>query len=200
MVTTRSGRNTENNTKRNTTQNVTTNVVSRRTTQNRVVQKNKRHRTLKNNVSYCIKNNDNIYNSSRSNYDYIYRNFNITDMSDFSKLTKYASSYPVMMYVIRNKNKSHIAYGICETRDSKETFTKILTNNHDVVSQVDFTMNVVLVNYSFVLNKLMHVINYKLNMPHNQSYFKDYYVIDAKMFDKLIKVRDHTLKYIQCMK
>ena len=181
--------------------NVTTNVVSRRTTRNRVVQKNKRYRTLKNNVSYCIKNNDKIYNSSRSNYDYIYRNFNIADMSDFSKLTKYATSYPAMMYVIRNKNKTSIAYGICETRDSKEKFTKILTNNHDVVSQVDFTMNVVLVNYSFVLNKLMHVINYKLNMPHNQSYFNDYYVLNnAKMFDKLIKVRDHTLKYIQCMK
>ena len=61
-------------------------------------------------------------------------------------------------------------------------------------------MNVVLVNYSFVLNKLMHVINYKLDMPNRSNYFNEYYVLNKNKYDKLIKVRDHTLKYIHCMK
>ena len=58
-------------------------------------------------------------------------------MSDFSKITKYGEQYPTMMYVIRNNNKSQVAYGTCETRSVEETFANILTNHHDVVSQVN---------------------------------------------------------------
>ena len=44
-------------------------------------------------------------------------------------------------------------------------------------------------------------MNYKLDMPYNQStYFNEYFVLNESKFDKLIKVRDNTLKYIQCMK
>ena len=203
MVTTRSGRNTAKNT---TTNNITQSVNTRKT---RSSSKSKRQRQQSiencvqdsNNVSYTIINHKNFGKRINTYYDYIYRTVNINDMSDFRKITKYGEQYPTMMYVIRNQDKSQIAYGTCETRYIEETFTSILANHHDVVSQVNLTMYVVFVNYSQVLDKLIHVMNYKLDMPYNQStYFNEYFVLNESKFDKLIKVRDNTLKYIQCMK
>ena len=195
MVTTRSGKNTS----RQNTKTVSS-TRSTRSSKNSSRNTKSNPKCVSNNVNYSIINNRRC-NINQTNYDYIYRTVNITDMSDFRKITKYGEQYPSMMYIVRNNNKSQVAYGTCETRSVEETFANILTNHHDVVSQVNLTMYVVFVNYSFVLDKLMHVINYKLDMPHNQStYFNEYYVLDESRFNKLITVRDHTLKYIHCMK
>ena len=198
MVTTRSGRNTE--TKMNKSTNSTKSISTRSTRTNRPSHNTKT--CSKQNVRFNIFDNKCTNFSSKYN-NYIYRTVNINDMSDFDKITKYANKYPTMMYVIRNKQKSQIAYGTCETKYVEDTFAKILANHRDVVSKVNLTMYIVFVNYSFVLDKLIHVVNYKLDIPNlptnQQTYFNEYYILDESMFDKLITIRDNSLKYINCI-
>ena len=134
MVTTRSGKNTsKQNTKTVSNSNTRgTRSSSRNTRCTRTMRitrssKNSSRNTksnpkcVSNNVNYSIINNRHR-NINQTNYDYIYRTVNINDMSDFHKITKYGEQYPSMMYVVRNNNKSQVAYGTCETRSVEDTF------------------------------------------------------------------------------
>ena len=90
-----------------------------------------------------------------------------------------------MMYVIRNKINRKLRMEL-----AKQDMLKNIRKYLQIITMLfpSKSNNVCSICKLFTgIDKLIHVMNYKLDMPNQSNYFNEYFVLNESKFDKLIK-------------